>query len=196
MGAGLSDLRVDERSGPQRLSQMHDPVGARSRLGRASLGNVMVFFTAGKWLALVVLVAAVLRSPEYRAILARRLSRFGQALWVHRLASIAILLLVFMACIPAADLLDQLPDIQRQWADGEGWWHALWAAGPEPYCIAVAPLSITRSRTAPPTTSSGRPPMFGIPPARETTSGRLATEKRARISEAVMPFVRAAYRST
>ena len=29
--------------------------------------------------------------------------------------------------------------------------------------------------------------MFGIPPASETTSGRLATEKSARISEAVMP---------
>ena len=38
--------------------------------------------------------------------------------------------------------------------------------------------------------------MFGMPPARETTSGRLATENSARISEAVMPFVRAAYRST
>ncbi len=38
--------------------------------------------------------------------------------------------------------------------------------------------------------------MLGIPPARETTSGRLATEKSARISDAVMPAVRAAYRST
>ncbi len=67
---------------------------------------------------------------------------------------------------------------------------------PEPYCIAVAPWSITRSRTALPTTSSGSPAMFGIPPASETTSGRLATEKSARISDAVMPLVRAAYRST
>ena len=38
--------------------------------------------------------------------------------------------------------------------------------------------------------------MFGIPPASETTSGRLATANRARISEAVIPWVRAAYRST
>ena len=38
--------------------------------------------------------------------------------------------------------------------------------------------------------------MFGIPPASETTSGREATANRARISEAVMPAVRAAYRST
>ena len=34
-----------------------------------------------------------------------------------------------MACIPAADLLDQLPEIQRQWADGENLWHGFWAAG-------------------------------------------------------------------
>ena len=38
--------------------------------------------------------------------------------------------------------------------------------------------------------------MLGIPPASETTSGRLATANSARISEAVMPWVRAAYRST
>ena len=38
--------------------------------------------------------------------------------------------------------------------------------------------------------------MFGMPPASETTSGRLATANRARMAEAVMPWVRAAYRST
>ena len=38
--------------------------------------------------------------------------------------------------------------------------------------------------------------MLGMPPARETTSGRLATAKRARMAEAVIPWVRAAYRST
>jgi hypothetical protein len=40
--------------------------------------------------------------------------------------------------------------------------------------------------------SSGRAAILGIPPASETTSGRLATANRARISEAVMPSVRAA----
>ena len=124
--------------------------GGQVRLGdevyAQSLGTVMAFFTAGKWLSLVVLAAAVLRSHEYRAILARRLSRFGQALWVHRLAAIAILLLVFMACIPAADLLDQLPDIQRQWADREGLWHALWAAGILT-ATAIATYVLGRRRT-------------------------------------------------
>ena len=49
---------------------------------------------------------------------------------------------------------------------------------------------------APPTTSSGNPLMLGMPPASETTSGRDATANSARISEAVIPAVRAAYRST
>ena len=34
--------------------------------------------------------------------------------------------------------------------------------------------------------------MFGMPPASETTSGREATANSARISEAVIPCVRAA----
>jgi hypothetical protein len=40
---------------------------------------------------------------------------------------------------------------------------------------------------ADPTTSNGRSVMLGIPPASETTSGRLATAKSARIADAVMP---------
>ena len=63
---------------------------------------------------------------------------------------------------------------------------------PEPYCSATGPCWATRSAIALPTTSSGRPEMFGIPPASETTSGRLATANSARISEAVIPWVRAA----
>ncbi len=43
-----------------------------------------------------------------------------------------------------------------------------------------------------PTTSRGSPEMLGIPPASDTTSGRDATANRARISDAVMPAVRAA----
>ena len=58
--------------------------------------------------------------------------------------------------------------------------------------MATVPESVTRSRTAELTTSSGSPEMFGIPPAKDTTSGRAATENRARISEAVIPCVRCA----
>ena len=67
---------------------------------------------------------------------------------------------------------------------------------PDPYCMARRPSLSTSSSRAEPTTSSGRSAMLGMPPASETTSGRLATANRARIAEAVMPWVRAAYRST
>ena len=63
---------------------------------------------------------------------------------------------------------------------------------PEPYCIACRPLLRTSSFRVEPTTSSGRSAMLGIPPASETTSGRLATANSARMAEAVMPWVRAA----
>ena len=63
---------------------------------------------------------------------------------------------------------------------------------PEPYCMARRPSVRIRSCKALPTTSRGRSEMFGMPPARETTSGRLATANSARMAEAVIPWVRAA----
>src|SRR3954465_3854249 len=53
----------------------------------------------------------------------------------------------------------------------------------------------TSSPIIEPTASSGRGGTPGMPPARETTSGRLTTENSARISEVFIPCVRAAYRS-
>ena len=65
----------------------------------------------------------------------------------------------------------------------------------EPYCSATWPSRATRSATSPASASSGSAARLGIPPASETTSGRLATANSARISDAVMPAVRAANRS-
>ena len=62
----------------------------------------------------------------------------------------------------------------------------------EPYCRALCPSAATRPATSTASESSGRAARFGMPPASETTSGRLATANSARISEAVMPAVRAA----
>ena len=66
---------------------------------------------------------------------------------------------------------------------------------PEPYCMARRPSLRTSSLRTRTDDSSGRSAMLGIPPASETTSGRLATANRARMAEAVMPCVRSAYRS-
>ena len=63
---------------------------------------------------------------------------------------------------------------------------------PEPYCRVCAPMPLTSSPIIEPTASSGSAVTAGMPPASETTSGRLTTENSARISEVFMPWVRAA----
>lgn len=102
-------------------------VMAGSAAVAAGAGFVMIIPTSFKVLALVVLVVALLRLPAYRAVLRPRFARLVEALWVHRLATLAIAVVAVLSCIPASDLLDQLPDVQRQWADRLGWTHALWA---------------------------------------------------------------------
>ena len=106
--------------------------GSMVRQGEAdvaeALGRIIAGATTAKWLAIIVFLVAVVRIGPYRTAIGGRLARIGQALWVHRLATLAILVLVVLSCIPAADLLDQLPDVQRQWADGAGGaWHFVWA---------------------------------------------------------------------
>ncbi|QAY73555.1 hypothetical protein ET445_09600 [Agromyces protaetiae] len=90
----------------------------------------LAFASTGKVLSLVVLIVAFLRIKAYRDAIFGGLRRILQAVWVHRLATLAILVIAVLACIPAADLLDQLPDVQRQWADGfTGFRHAVFAVG-------------------------------------------------------------------
>ncbi len=61
---------------------------------------------------------------------------------------------------------------------------------PEPYCSATAPDSRTVRSTADATSSWGSADTYGMPPASDTTSGRLATANSARTSEALSPAVR------
>ena len=63
---------------------------------------------------------------------------------------------------------------------------------PGPVLHRLQPAVLHEVCRVEPTTSRGRSAMFGMPPASETTSGRLATAKSARMAEAVMPCVRAA----
>ena len=65
----------------------------------------------------------------------------------------------------------------------------------EPYCSATWPSRATRSATSPANASIGNAARLGMPPASDTTSGLLATANNARISDAVIPAVRAANRS-
>src|SRR5882757_7191029 len=65
----------------------------------------------------------------------------------------------------------------------------------EPYCSATWPSWAISVATSAARESSGSAARLGMPPASETTSGRLATANSARIFEAVMPSVRRAKRS-
>ena len=65
----------------------------------------------------------------------------------------------------------------------------------EPYCSATWPSRATRSATSAASASIGSAARLGMPPASDTTSGLLATANSARISDAVIPAVRAANRS-
>ncbi len=60
---------------------------------------------------------------------------------------------------------------------------------PPPYWSATGPRSRMTFSMAVTMSSWGRAETNGMPPASETTSGRLATAKRARTSEALSPEV-------
>ena len=111
------------------------------------LGIAMAVFTTLKALSLLVFAVAVLRIAEYRRELRRQIARIARAIWVHRLATLAILVIVVLACIPAADLLDQLPDVQRQWADGPDGWRAAGAAAAALLATAAVTFVLGRRRT-------------------------------------------------
>ncbi|MFE6967435.1 hypothetical protein ACFVAJ_20320 [Agromyces sp. NPDC057679] len=121
-------------------------VMAGSAAVAAGAGLVMILPTLFKVVALVVLVVAILRLPDYRAAMRPRFARLMEAIWVHRLATLAIAVIAVLSCIPASDLLDQLPDVQRQWADRLGWTHALWA-GAALLATALVNFVLGRRRT-------------------------------------------------
>ncbi|RZS65743.1 hypothetical protein EV187_1445 [Agromyces ramosus] len=126
-------------------------VGAPSIAGEPSiahvLGVVMAVFTTLKALSLLVFAVAMLRIAAYRRELGRQVARIARAVWVHRLATLAILVIVVLACIPAADLLDQLPDVQRQWVDNWDGYRAAGAAAAALAATALVTFVLGRRRT-------------------------------------------------
>lgn len=130
--------------------------GDPSRLAESEwFGIAIASFATAKWVALVTLAVLVLRdhvenNPRAgsRGYLAELSIRLGQALWVHRLSSFLIVVLFVFACIPSDGVLDQLPDVQRQWV-GLGWvgaGHAA-AAGLAVFLASFCALVLGRART-------------------------------------------------
>lgn len=71
-----------------------------------------------KWLLIVTLAIALLADRRLRNKLARSMKSVLRAAWLHRLTAVLVVALFVLSCIPADGVLDQLPDLQRQWSDG------------------------------------------------------------------------------
>lgn len=106
----------------------------------APLGWLLLGLTAIKWLAL--LPAAVLALWTLRATLAR----LPKAFYTHRYSAAIVLPLALLGLGRGPDLLEQIPDIQRAWADPGQHADFVWA-GVVMGALIVATLFIGRQRT-------------------------------------------------
>lgn len=106
----------------------------------APLGWLLVLATAVKWAALLPLV--VLGAWTLR----RTLARIPRALYTHRYTAAVVLPLALLSLGRGPDLLEQLPDIQRAWADPGQHWDFVWA-GLVMTVLGIATLFIGRQRT-------------------------------------------------
>lgn len=106
----------------------------------APLGWLLLTATAVKWAAL--LPAALLALWTLRPTLAR----LPKAFYTHRYSAAIVLPLALLSLGRGPDLLEQIPDIQRAWADPGQHAHFIWA-GVVMTALVVATLFIGRQRT-------------------------------------------------
>ncbi|MBN4926677.1 hypothetical protein IEU95_07540 [Hoyosella rhizosphaerae] len=88
-------------------------------LGGGSASPVLMgsgeLIATAKWLSIVALSTAVVLTPGVVRLTQQWVLRAARALWVQRLSAVLVLLLGGLGLVPARDILDQLPDVQRQW---------------------------------------------------------------------------------
>jgi hypothetical protein len=85
----------------------------------APLGPIAIVeatFATAKCALIVLLAIFVLRDAVARRVLWTATRRLAQALWLHRLSAVLVFALLVLTCIPTEGVLDQLPDLQRRWA--------------------------------------------------------------------------------
>ncbi|WP_157811323.1 hypothetical protein [Microbacterium lacus] len=116
--------------------------GAASVAGGFVMGVALL-----KWVVVVVLAASLMRTPATRATIGRIIVRGMRALWLHRLSAVVVALLVVLACIPQDGVLDQLPDIQRQWIDQPVSFGQILCAVGSILFAALAAFALGRART-------------------------------------------------
>lgn len=91
--------------------------------------GILPWVSALKWAAVLLLAVAIARllvDPVNGAAWRAQLRRVRRALYIHRFSLIPLVPLTLLALGSGPNLLDQLPDIQRQWRDNwTGGGHAL-----------------------------------------------------------------------
>ncbi len=106
----------------------------------APLGWLLLGATALKWALLIPLVVLAVWT------LRRTLARLPKALYTHRYSAAIVLPLALLSLGRGPDLLEQVPDIQRAWADPGQHGDFVWA-GLVMSALGVATLFIGRQRT-------------------------------------------------
>ncbi len=92
------------------------------------LATLVAGVTTLKWLIFLGLAIVGIRAVLKRQYF-DRVRRFGRALWIQRFSLLAFLPIAALAVVPATDVFNQLPDVQRQWLDTPtGLWQGLAAA--------------------------------------------------------------------
>ncbi|GAA1059099.1 patatin-like phospholipase family protein [Agromyces bracchium] len=83
--------------------------------GGGLFGWAVALAATAKWVTVVLLAVFVLRDAAARRAIGVWIRRLAQAMWLHRLSTVLVVALFVLTCIPTDGVLDQLPDLQRQW---------------------------------------------------------------------------------
>ncbi|MEQ1736469.1 MAG: hypothetical protein ABL886_08700 [Rhodoglobus sp.] len=90
--------------------------------------------STAKWVAMAVLIVGVIRAPVARTAIGTWFRNGRAAVHAQRLSAIVVLVLGILSLVPATEVLEQLPDVERAWFDdlwlgaGPGLLHGVFAA--------------------------------------------------------------------
>lgn len=116
--------------------------------GAGDDAGLVVAFTYAKWVG-VLLGAAIVLFAERRKVRTTT-GHVLHALYTHRYTVLVVLPLAVLGLAKGTDILEQLPDIQRQWLDHDSFWGRARdpvAAGAVLLAVGIAVLYVGRQRT-------------------------------------------------
>ena len=123
-----------------------DVAGFSTSFGGALLG-VLVAVTEAKWLVTALLLIVMLVDAPLRQRIWRGVRRAFRAAYPHRLPVIVVLAIAVLSLAPGSAVLEQLPDVQRQWmALRAGIWPIVFAVLVY-LLVAISLYTIARQRS-------------------------------------------------